>query len=1440
MTHRPLAWFLGIVTGLGLILGLAGWYYIETRDFMAGMGALAAEKGTALLESRVDIGAIRVASLHSLEVLDIAVYDKQGRPVLKADSALVGFSFFGMLFSTPIEAVSRIEFSRPEVWLTRRPDGTWNYEELTAKDSTSSRFQGIVATGAGVVHLDDQGKHLDFTAVAGEMDFAMEAAPAVEVSARRGQERWGASGFLGDALQLDVEGHDLDIAVYQRWLPADALPEEVQIRGGLAEEVTASLRRSPQGWRYEGEVRLSGGVARVWDREIKEIEGQVAFSDREAALSLRAESEGQRASAKGKIYFSSTVTQLDLIAESEGFDPSAVFSASPFQGAVAFSAHVTGTPSAPLVEGDFRVKEGTLSGYSFQDARARAAYYEGRVAVRSLTARVFDGQVRGAGEFEAASRCYDGTLVLQDVDVAGLGDLAAGGSGRLSAELGFAGEGMDMGKLRLYGSASVRDAALRGIAIPEAQASFSSDGDAVILDYLSARVEGSGEIGLEGRVVQGKDIDLSFTGSRIDLGLARRFWDKADMSGLAEMSGTMQGNMDNPTVQVTFSATEGQLFKQPFKTLHGAVSGSLDGVGVDSFSMENGNGVNWLVQGTVGFTGARRIHLQVDTMNVRMEDIAALVAPEQPITGEVDNIITVTGTLDDPDVVGYVHFRHGSYRGYLLSGMDGDYTLKNGLLTLHDFHIFSPLVDMDLNGTVLPANWGLDLHVAAHDIDLNRFSGKLPYPIEGHGTFDGYIGGTIAQPTFDGVLDAPSLLFNGAAVTNGHGQVTLRGNQLTFAPFRFDQNGGYYTLQAAVNIDTMVADGHASVSNGDIHDLLAIANVKNDAVHGRVDGIIDFSGTLENPAVDVDLYLGEGHIGAYPISEVYVEARMRNRVITLNRFSGRQGNGSFAALGRIDLDGAIQGRFSTHHVAAGLLTAAAGSDIPLYGLVDLEAQFGGTADAPTADASLTVISDGQSAAFDTLSGLFRWRGQTVRVEQLLLQKSQNGHAYKASAYGTIPLAALTSKFGEEVAVEDRIDLRLSLDEADLGLLPLLVPEIDWALGTTYGSLHIGGTLAAPSLDGAIGVKDGAVKFKALNLPLTQLQLGLKFEDDVITVTDGSGRMGGGTFRLEGATRLEGRRLTAYRLTAEANRLDIQSHFYHGPLTGTADIREGGLDGEHLPKLTARITVDDARISLPSIPETQGELPLMLLDVGLQVGRHTHFYSSRLYDIWLEGGFHYGGTTLAPQPSGAINVRRGSVTYVQTTFKISEGVLAFNQVDSFLPSLQFQADARLNRTRIFLSIHGPIDAMEFHLTSSPPMGQEEILRLLTLRGAYRSGQTPSGADMTASFLEAGLQMSFLNIIEDTMRDLLQLDEFRISQDVTDGLEKKGRDNQLQEAYNIEIGKYISDKVMISYTQGINHPLRRYSLRYDFNDRFSAILGRNENNHTWVGIESRISF
>ena len=71
-------------------------------------------------------------------------------------------------------------------------------------------------------------------------------------------------------------------------------------------------------------------------------------------------------------------------------------------------------------------------------------------------------------------------------------------------------------------------------------------------------------------------------------------------------------------------------------------------------------------------------------------------------------------------------------------------------------------------------------------------------------------------------------------------------------------------------------------------------------------------------------------------------------------------------------------------------------------------------------------------------------------------------------------------------------------------------------------------------------------------------------------------------------------------------------------------------------------------------------------------------------------------------------------------------------------------------------------------------------------------------------------------------------------------EKGEDKSTIEAYNIQIGKYIDDKVMLRYTQGINEDVRRYGVRYDFNDRFSAFVMRDEKDSNWFGFEARIKF
>ena len=1430
---------------IGLLFFICVCFFVlaGTERFMTGMGQLAGEKGSEILGSRVEIGGVRVDSPWSLTVRDITLYDKRYEILAKAESAAVRFSLFGMLTKKPAEAVEDVLVRRPEAWIAKRADGSWNYQDLIEEESEPSGFRGVVRSEFGAAELSMDGRTLRASEINGSVDFEDAKTMKLNLKARSDRAAIAAEGAVGDEnAALEIAGSDIEMQPYLAWLPVGMLPESVTIRGGLVKTLTASVAKRGDDITCRGNAELSGGAVRVLDTEIRAIEGTAEFTERDVMLAAEAEAEGQKASVRGCVSFSGDEPQLRLIARSESFDPGEVMKDIPFHGAVAFTAHVTGTASSPEVSGEFRAADGRLEDFAFTDARAQASYAGGRVTVRSLAVEIFGGHVEGAGEFDAPTGFFDGHAVLTEMDAAQLEAFLPGLSGRVSGDLGFAGNLDALEDVSVYGSVMGHDFSYRDISAPEISTSFFHDAEKTRIDYLSLHLENGGEVGVEGTALGMETLDLAFFATHVDLSLLSRIDPVLDMAGFGDAHGTVRGPMENPSVTADFAAIHGQLFKQPYRMLHGSASGSLDGVRIDSFSMENGGKVTWLAQGVVGLTGARRVDLRIDTVGARLEDFAALVAPEQKITGDIDNIVTVTGTLDNPSVVGYISSHRGSYNGYLLSGMEGDYTMQNGVLTVQDFHIYSPLVDMDLNGTVAVDTRKLDLAVAVHDIDLRRFEKKLPYPIEGHGVFDGHIFGTLDEPIFDGKLTARTLTLNGETITDAAGEVHMRGSQIELNPFAFRQNGGTYSLRLAGNLADERLSGKVKVEQGDLGAMLSVANLKNEAVHGRVNAEIDLGGTMSVPRVSLRGILTEGDVRGYPLTDVSLDAGLLGRVVTLRRFEGHQGTGMLAATGTIDLDGGIDARLSAQKIQAGLLSAAAGLNTEAVGTLDLEAQFGGTMDHPLADASLTITDGGvRGSTFDSLTGLFHLRGDVIELEQVVATKAEGAKTYRASASGMLPLKAFTAQPGEELSEYDRINLRLALDDADLGLLPLLSKEIEWALGETDGNVVIGGSLAAPTFDGAVRIKNGSVKFKSLKIPVTELNFGLIMEGDFLSIEEGaSGRMGKGMFKIGGATRLDGQTPVDYHLNVDADKLEIASLFFTGPVTASFDLREGEIYGRRLPKLTGRLAVDDVLVSIPSIPDSEGELPHMILDFGLEIGKHTHFYSAGLYDLWIQGSAHFGGTTRHPQQSGTISVRRGRVQYLQTSFRVVEGEAYFNQVDSFLPSVTFKATARMNRTRIMLGIDGPVQQMKFTLTSSPEMSQQEILRLLTFRGASAKGGNQESAEAQRNaLLLAGLQMSVLGEVQNAIRDLLQLDELTFS---TGTFEKgeKGADKQAIEAYNIQIGKYVTDKVMLRYTQSLSEDLRRYGVRYDFTDRFSAFVLRDEKNHNWFGLEARFSF
>ena len=1424
-----------------LVCGTAA-YIACTGAYVEEAGRTLSAKASESLGVPIAIDAVRVESWHTLALDGIAVQDREGEEILRAAHAEVEMSLFAALSSSPVAAISHVTVIEPSLSLQQRADGSWNVADLVQQEAGENDFCGKVSVKEGKANVAVSGKEIALEDIGAELDFAHKSSASVEAEARCKDAPLAVEGEVSKERQeLKIQGENINAMDYIAFLPEGVLPDEIEPQALHVDEAALKLVREADDVSLAGDVRLSGAKALVYGEEVEASRGLVVFSGKEARIFLRASAEEQQASIHGKVAWQEEVPSFNFVVESAAFDPSKILAQSPFQGSVRVLASVYGTPQDWKVDGECEASAATLYGTSLSAVKAKGHYEDGLLTA-SGEAEALGGTFEGGGMLRTADGSYSAHIEakgLSGEEIATV--LPVDGlslTGKCAADVALSGKGTDLADLLAYGTFSGEGAAFGGVAAEKVSASFFKQGELLHFDNLNASFAAGGTLVVEGDVRGGTALDLRFYGTALPLALVDAFVPEAEGAGTLDIAGAVRGDASNPAIEADFEGTAGSLFHQPFDAFHGAVHGSADSIVIDRFSVERAGKETWIAEGSVGLTGERRIDLRVDSIGARMEDIAALVAPDQPITGNVDNTIRFTGTLDNPSAVGYIHLYRGSYNGYILSGMDGDYYLENGVVRLQDFHIFSPLVDVDLNGTVT-RDGALDLYADVHDVSLDRFGSRLPYPVSGHGTFAGHIAGTLQSPEFIGVLDAKTLQLNGQAIESVHGEIVYGADVLRAENVHFKQNGGAYAMKCTANLETQALDGILNVENGDVRALFAIANLKNDILDGRLNGTIRLGGTLDNPMAALDAVVVEGKAAGYEIRDMALNINLADHVVTINELHGRQGDGVFAAKGRIPLDGAtMDAQFAANGIPAGMVAKAAGADADVRGTINLAVQFGGTLENPQANASVEVKNGGVGAStFDDMTGLASLKDSVINIEQLHVKKKLGERDYSASAKGKIPVRSLTAA-DETVASSDQIDLSLALDNADLSLLPILSPAVEWALGPTKGKVRVTGTLERPQFAGEVSLADGALKFKDVATPVTEMKARLRFFGNSITLEDCTGKMGTGSYHIAGRTSFDGGRWRDYALDFKADELSVVSSFYDGPLSADFHIEEGEMFGQKMPKLTGDIHIHHATLSVPSLPDAESALPEMILDVGVTLGERVRFYDPALYDMRLSGAFRYGGTTQHVEPSGTILVERGTITYNKTRFTIRDGEAYFNQIGSFLPSLTLEAEAHVGKVRIFLHSKGPIGAMETHLSSMPEMSETEIVNLLTF-------QTPDlkSSQALTSLLTFGLSMTVLGEFETNVKNALGLDEFRIAgEDVTttdkDAMKPGETAHGLE--YTLEVGKYINDRVMLRYKQGIGNKVREFGVRYDFNDRMSIYWNRDEDSQSVIGIEARIKF
>jgi autotransporter translocation and assembly factor TamB len=434
--------------------------------------------------------------------------------------------------------------------------------------------------------------------------------------------------------------------------------------------------------------------------------------------------------------------------------------------------------------------------------------------------------------------------------------------------------------------------------------------------------------------------------------------------------------------------------------------------------------------------------------------VAALGFPNIPVTGRAGGNVVVKGRYP-------LLALHGNAE--IGGGTIGPLTLDTAKLAVHSSGTritidSSQLETQGLSATALgslglgPAD-PIDLQVHATTKTLPELIYQLTRTkIPVTGTFDStlQVGGTFKAPTFAAGIKGTGVVAYGITVASLFGEVHLRGRSLQVSDAGATFTQGQATLagslpleiapfrigpdNAPVNFDLNVTNLNPSLLDG----LLA----NNTKLSGRIDGHVGLSGTVQSPQIVGHIALANGayvsDLERTPITQTVATLTFNRTSASIDHFAGHFGSGTIGGSGQIEFPDGFE---TSGKLAFEVKANAQGAqlDLPAYG--------SGTLDA-------AVVLDKRPAQQAVLSGKVTLRNATLPFSAFIT----------AAASGTpgggppLPLA-----FNLEAVAGKAVRVRGSGYGAGLDI------------GTT-GAVRLGGTLAAPTLDGTFTSTGGTLTY----------------------------------------------------------------------------------------------------------------------------------------------------------------------------------------------------------------------------------------------------------------------------------------------------------------------------------------------------------------------------
>ena len=1364
------------------------------------------EQVNNVINGSIDYDSLRINWNGDVVLTDVTIKDRDGHLVGTAQEVAVGVKLSSLPKivggnTSGATAISSVIVEAPDFHIWQLADGSWSITKLVkpSDPNKSGTFDGSVTVNDGRVALRTKDgikrnvENLDGT-MALDMSGMSKGAFTADVD--------GSAITLNGKIDMNnvsnfdlfVQADEIDTAGIMSFVP---LRKDLSVTSGKLQDLHLNLKSEDGKYIMSGNVGFKG-LTGTYKRgntiyNITDGTGRIMLNNDQIVISRSSwRVNDQVTKINGLVTLGKDEEYLNLNVVADKVDLEAITDVG-VSGIVGGRAHIGGTTVSPRVDATIASDGISYNGYYIDRLQGDIVYDNGLVRTDDVRLSVGEGSAKVKGQYVVDTGDFDTTIKIQNLPLGTFTkDMISPVTGNIDGEMRILGKNNQV--TDVVGSVEGRQIGIRGVVVDTAKANFTHADNSTNMTVVGTIGDGA----LSGYgYIQNGNIDATISGNALPLTALSPIIGQ-DVDGTLNTSFAIQGTLDNPNVMGTVWGQEVHYKGARFNNIHGDIK-------LDNHILTITNGHIGDGDGGYDVNGWYNLNTDVLDLNAkaraaRIENVIRTVT-DVPITGWFETDNHITGTAANPIIEGRAHLWDGSAYGKLVTNAFAKYNYQNDTLELYRFDIEGYGATITGGGTV--SKEAINIDFEGKKIDMGRLLINTDYKVDGLLSGRGQITGSVDNPQFNGYISSDALSVNGELLNDIHGRVYADKSVVNVQDFTFaEADGGRYTAKGGMKFDdSRQLFGVLDVTNGSVKNLLTLLDRSNEHIDGKLNGSVEIGGTRDNPSVNVTGKINDVSIDEKIVGDATIDASLANRKFKVTTLKLPVDEGLIAIGGTMDLDGQADLQVALKDVDIVPFLPLMGKDIQATGWVTGVVNITGETKNPKVELSGAVESGSfNGVGIDEGFVLATMQDQVIQIQRIQGAKS----GYKLSVYGKIPLAAIFTSGYIPANDSKSMDVTIDFNEADMAVIPLLTTSVKEATGPLKGTVHITGTIDQPEAYGTVSVRNGTMKLASVENQITGIDGDLIFSGQQ---GDFQSRinMGKGSAGLAAKVNWSGHTLTNYKAAVQLEDLEVRSEYVRGPLNGELYIA----DRDGLPTLIGTLNLEKIQFKIPLSLQSSESTKDMGVDVTVHAGKGVRLYDRTLYNMFISGDVHFGGSLQNPTASGQFDVRNGTFKYLSHVFNITKGNAHFVG-GSYLPNLQLEAETNVSNYTIMLGVKGTVDHMDLSLSSNPTLSRKQIISMLTFgRGADSNSSTLTNEDVNA-VATAGLQMFAFGYVQDALQNTLGLDRINITTGSIDPDEPTNRDTASN--YNIEIGKYVLPRVMLTYSQGINNKQNKYGIEY----------------------------